>query len=311
MDSLSNVTTERFRECMHDSLSYVHIWISGAIIAFAIYCVNVIVTLGYLRMLSIQLAKKKKRSRRRWILTVYVVVAFILGTIAITGSIKGTMDILSRNCDGNLKLEQYDDQQNSTNLTSVMMVTTCFMLSAWAADILTIWRFMAIYYDFRLVKWCIFILSMLLQMGSMAFGVLHLLNIDMTKFTSLINSNLIIFEVFTLFQNTMLITLIAGRLLFLCYRIRRVLGKSYGSEYIKLTSILVECHVLLGAGQVALLGASLGTSYGSSMYQVLGQIQVLAPIVPLYQVEQGRMCNLKTIAEITLKFKNDTKETSS
>ncbi|KAF8990077.1 hypothetical protein BDQ17DRAFT_393583 [Cyathus striatus] len=302
----SNVTAELFRECINDILSYVRIWISGTIIAFAIYCVNLIVALGYLRMLSTQLAKKRQLCRREWILSIYVVLAFISSTLAITGSIKGTADVLSKNCDGYLPLGHYEVQQASLTLTSVAMVTTCFMLTAWAVDIITICRFLAIYHDFGPVKWCIFIFSLLIQMGSMVFGVLHLLSIDMTRFTNLSNLNLIIFEVFALFQNMMLTTLIAGRLLLVCNRIRKVLGKQHGSEYINVTTMLVESQMLLGAGQVVLLGTGLGTSYGSTMYQVVGQLQVLASITPIYRVMQGRMCDLKTIAEITLKFNNDT-----
>ncbi|KAF8988131.1 hypothetical protein BDQ17DRAFT_525049 [Cyathus striatus] len=82
----SNGIAELFHECVNDILSYVRIWISGTMIAFAIYCINLIVALGYLRMLSTQLAKKRQLCRREWILSVYVVLAFISSTFAITSS---------------------------------------------------------------------------------------------------------------------------------------------------------------------------------------------------------------------------------
>ncbi|KAF8990157.1 hypothetical protein BDQ17DRAFT_1333655 [Cyathus striatus] len=94
------------------------------------------------------------------------------------------------------------------------------------------------------------------------------------------------------------------------HRIRKVLGTRHGSEYITITTMLVESQVLLGAGQVALL-ATLGIESNSStaMYQVVGQLQVLSPILLIYRVMQGKTYDLKKIAEITLKSNNETQET--
>ncbi|KAF9012054.1 hypothetical protein BDQ17DRAFT_1345326 [Cyathus striatus] len=144
----------------------------------------------------------------------------------------------------------------------------------------TIWRFLVIYHDLRLLKWSIFVFSILLEIGSMAFGVLQLFYDS--DHPSITNLYLIALEAFALFQNTLLTTLIVGRLLLVRSRIRKVLGRGYGNEYINVTTMLLESQVLVGAGQV------------------------LAPNFHIYRVAHGKRCDTKIIEEIsTLKFNHN------
>ncbi|KAF8995717.1 hypothetical protein BDQ17DRAFT_1365357, partial [Cyathus striatus] len=214
---------------------------------------------GYLYQVSTQLAKKKTLSRRERVLSIYVILAFIARFVS-------------------------DDGNEGLSTTNYMFAAG-FMLTAWTVDAIMIWRFLAIYHDFRILKWSILVFSSLLLMVSIATA---------------------------LFQNMLLTTFIVGRLLLARYRIQKVLGTRHGSEYINVTTMLVESQVLLGAGQVALLATIPISKYSTVMYQVVGQLQVLSPIILIYRVMQGKTCDSKTIAELgTLKFNNNTQKTQA
>ncbi|KAF8979199.1 hypothetical protein BDQ17DRAFT_1382037 [Cyathus striatus] len=307
MSSQSNINAEYIRICISDILTYARIYMYGAIFAFGIYCINVMVAVGYLYQVSTQLANKKILSRRERVLSIYVILAFIASTFSIAGGINQATGYLSSNCDLELGLvsEEVNGGLPASFFITNYMFAAGFMLTAWAVDAIMIWRFLAIYHDFRLVKWNILAFSSLLLMGSIAVGGLQAIDGTDT------NIYLLVLEATSLFQNMLLTTFIIGRLLLVRYRIRKVLGTRHGSEYINVTTMLVESQALLGAGQVALLATALN-KYGNIMYQVVGQLQVLSPIILIYRVMQGKTCDSKTIAELgTLKFNNDTQKTQA
>ncbi|KAF9000978.1 hypothetical protein BDQ17DRAFT_1426807 [Cyathus striatus] len=75
--------------------------------------------------------------------------------------------------------------------------------------------------------------------------------------------------------------------------------------------MLVESQALLGIGQLALLATILPlesptlTIYNTSnspssviMYQIVGQLQVLTPVLLIYRVMQGKIYDSKTVVEM-------------
>ncbi|KAF8993050.1 hypothetical protein BDQ17DRAFT_1431989 [Cyathus striatus] len=97
--------------------------------------------------------------------------------------------------------------------------------------------------------------------------------------------------------------------------------------------MVVESQSLLGIAQIVLLASLIRTGslsnegyitydiyaglfpldedygiykYGTAFYQITGQIQVLSPMILIYRVMQGKMCNSQMVAQITqLKFNSD------
>ncbi|KAF8975867.1 hypothetical protein BDQ17DRAFT_1385222 [Cyathus striatus] len=142
------------------------------------------------------------------------------------------------------------------------MYISSFTLTTWAVDMV------------MLLKWSIFVFSLLLEIGSTAFGVLQLFydSSDHPSFTT-----------FALFQNMLLTTLIVGRLLLARSRIR--------SEYINITTMLLESQVLVGAGQVGLLATGITPTEGlcTNIWTATGKI-VLAPNFHIYRVAHGKRC---------------------
>ncbi|KAF9004398.1 hypothetical protein BDQ17DRAFT_1424828 [Cyathus striatus] len=279
---------------------YVMPWIYGNIFAGVLYGAIVLIMIGYLRILAIHVKGKQPLSTQQQIISIYVVVAFFLSTLQFGGAfLATTKDVYKFGC-------------IHENIT-------------WTVDIIIMWRFFVIYHDLKHTKWSIFVCSSLVQAASIVTGIYTV--IIMSDSTGLTiaefarhNANiyLVVFEAVTLFQNIMLTTLIVGRLLLCRRRIRKVLGRCHGNEYTSIASMVVESQLLLGIAQVTMLVSLIQANaalfvYGPTFYQVTGQIQVLSPMVLIYRVMQGKMCNSKTIAQITrLKFNyNDVQEPKS
>ncbi|KAF9000974.1 hypothetical protein BDQ17DRAFT_1358931 [Cyathus striatus] len=275
----------------------------GAIFAFGVYCIDVIVVLRYLHLVSTHFAKKKPLKRREWILSIYVALAFILSTLCVAGSINQAAGDLD--C----------DSRSDSIIATGFMFAVGFMFSAWAVDVIMIWRFLAVYYDFRLSKWIILGFSLFLLVGSIAFGMLQII-----MFGMLPDIYLRVFEAFALSQNVLLTSLIVGRLLLFRFRIWMTLGTQHGSEYINVITMLVESQALLGVGQVALLATNSHLDLHSVVnnnvgdfpfsviiYQIVGQLQVLSPVLLIYRVMQGKTYDSKTVVEMgTLRFSDST-----
>ncbi|KAF8987920.1 hypothetical protein BDQ17DRAFT_1374554 [Cyathus striatus] len=112
-----------------------------------------------------------------------------------------------------------------------------FMITAWSADALLIWRYAAIYSDIKLAKWCVLSISIALQFAAVA-------------------------------------TLVMGQ------------------------AVLLAVGTTLGSGYVP-----------AAIYEIIGQLQVLAPISLIYRVMQGRACEPRTMAQITAPFHGDSAST--
>ncbi|KAF9012069.1 hypothetical protein BDQ17DRAFT_1420465 [Cyathus striatus] len=281
MSNYTEIYNSGYQDCLLGVTSimdlYVKPWIYGNIFAGMLYGAIVLIVIAYLRILVIHVKGKKLISAQERILSIYVAVAFVLSTLQIGGALQRTINgLYETNMDARIFTGRGSWLQN-----------VCYMLTAWAVDMIMMWRFLIIYHDLKRTKWSIFVFSSVIQTAS------------------------IVFEVVAMFQNIMLTTLIVGRLLLCRRRIRRVLGKCYGNEYTGVASMVVESQSLLGVAQVIMLVSLIETysniaTYGLTFYQVTGQIQVLSPMILIYRVMQGKMYNSETIAQIAqLRIKND------
>ncbi|KAF8994285.1 hypothetical protein BDQ17DRAFT_1528370, partial [Cyathus striatus] len=242
---------------------------------------------------TIQISGKTPLSKQQWILSLVVVVDFVLATLQIIGAIQRTMEFISFTCLSSLSSVQPNLLEN-----------ICFVLTAWAVDVVMIWRFLYIYHDLKRTKWSIFVFASLNQMVSFGLGSLtvFILATQRDDFTTLL-----VFEMMTLIQNLALTTLIVGRLLLFRRMMQKVLGRSYGNEYTGVATMLLESQALLGVGQVTLLVTlSLQSNYRMTFYHIVGQLQVLTPLMLIYRVAQGKVYNLNTITQLTqIRFNND------
>ncbi|KAF8980364.1 hypothetical protein BDQ17DRAFT_1380762, partial [Cyathus striatus] len=284
-----------FQTCNEMMLTIIGVaktWIYGNVIAGIIYGAIVLVGIAYFRIIAIQIIGKRMLSKQQWILSVYVMIAFILSTLQVTGSLQKTTELLSVTCSNAINV--YEISRPSGTWLEII----CFMLTSWLVDVIMMWRFLAVYHDFKWMKWSIFVFSSVLQITSIGLGIHSscvIAGLFQTTFL-LGNMNYVvaIFEILTLIQNMMLTTLIVGRLLLVRSQIQKAFGRSYGKEYISVATMLVESQAHLCISQVILLATSLMSDYikyGFTFFQIVGQLQVLAPMMLIYRVMQGKVYN--------------------
>ncbi|KAF8995689.1 hypothetical protein BDQ17DRAFT_1365332 [Cyathus striatus] len=313
-DGLNEGLNEGLQGCTELTRSFTGVygkpWIYGNISAGVLYGAILVIVIAYLRILVVHVKGEKPLSKQQWILSIYVAGTFVLSTLQISGAWQNTAEGLhSLGC---------SESNFAPFFGRSWLQNACYMLTAWTVDMIMMWRFFIIYHDLKRTKWSIFVLSSLIQTASVGIGIYSAIVMsDSTGlnrfglFTVDGDFYLVVFEAVTLFQNIMLTTLIVGRLLLCCHRIRKVLGRSYGNEYTSIASMVVESQLLLGIAQVLMLASLIETNagglmYSTAFYQVTGQIHVLSPMILIYRVMQGRMCNTQTIAQITqLRFNND------
>ncbi|KAF8997742.1 hypothetical protein BDQ17DRAFT_1428863 [Cyathus striatus] len=170
------------------------------------------------------------------------------------------------------------------------------------------WRFLCIYQDLIRVKWGILPFSIVLQIASIVIGSLGVQGLTVPAYFGATTYQVMIyFESVTLSHNLSMTCLIVGRLLISRYKIRKVLGSSYGQEYTSIAAMLVESQGILVIAQVVLIAfgrtviqeTGRATPQVTTVYPILAQLQVLAPVILIYRVMQGKACDTYTMAEIT------------
>ncbi|KAF8987867.1 hypothetical protein BDQ17DRAFT_1374605, partial [Cyathus striatus] len=284
-DGLNEGLNEGLQGCTELTRSFTGVygkpWIYGNISAGVLYGAILVIVIAYLRILVVHVKGEKPLSKQQWILSIYVAGTFVLSTLQISGAWQNTAEGLnSLGC---------SESNFAPFFGRSWLQNACYMLTAWTVDMIMVrnvfyWNRIGIY-------------SAIVMSDSMGLNRFGLFTVDGDFY-------LVVFEAVTLFQNIMLTTLIVGRLLY-------VLGRSYGNEYTSIASMVVESQLLLGIAQVLMLASLIETNagglmYSTAFYQVTGQIHVLSPMILIYRVMQGRMCNTQTIAQITqLRFNND------
>ncbi|KAF8997756.1 hypothetical protein BDQ17DRAFT_844976 [Cyathus striatus] len=141
----------------------------------------------------------------------------------------------------------------------------------------------------------------------------------------------IYFEALSLTHNLTMTCLIISRLLLYRRRIRKVLGRHHGREYLSIAAMLAESQGILVIAQTLIIGfGSIRSSTNDSaeivlddaevfssspsllrapsvIYPILAQLQVLAPVILIYRVMQGKVCDAQTFADVTktIRFANE------
>ncbi|KAF8995700.1 hypothetical protein BDQ17DRAFT_1330418 [Cyathus striatus] len=291
--SYSDIFDAGRQACTQDTSFYMDLyikpWIYGNIFGGMLYGAIVLISIAYIRILFVHIKRKKPLTTQQRILSTYVVVAFVLSTLQISGALQITNKYLYKfGCTTSV----VDKISGPTS----WLENVCFMISAWTVDVIMMWRFLIIYYDLKRTKWSIFVFSLLIQTASVGMGiytaiVMSYFIMGLDPFNG--NFYLVFFEAITLFHNIMLTTLIVGRLLLCRRRIQNVLGRCYGNEYISIASMVVESQSLLGIAQVTMLASLIQTNansveldpgfnkYGPTFFQVTGQVQTIAQITQL------------------------------
>ncbi|KAF9008312.1 hypothetical protein BDQ17DRAFT_1407068 [Cyathus striatus] len=241
-------------------------WVYGNIFSGIIYGANFVLFVAYVQLLRRQYPKVDVFTRPTWIQLLYSTLTFILCTLSIISALLKTVDVLTPEffsvCLIRDETEFVNAIPGGDGIT--IWANMCFLLVSWMADGLLIWRCLTIYQDVGRWKWLIASVSFLLQVGS--------------------------------------IVLIIARLFILRYRVRKALGTGFGCEYTNVAAMLTESQAmtLLAQSCMVTLIMYAGDNGGIfAAYQILAQIQALAPMLILYRVIQGKAWCRNTFAEAT------------
>ncbi|KAF8993860.1 hypothetical protein BDQ17DRAFT_1367781 [Cyathus striatus] len=270
-------------------------WIYGTIFAGIFYGAITILYVAYVQLMRKQYPKPDLFTRQAIVLLGYASFTFVLCTMTMVCILQKTATLL------NIAMCTRSGPDPVVVPGGVGTVgNVCFMLTSWAADALLIWRCIVMYHDLGKRKWLVVAFPMLLQVASIALGsyfcyVLSTTNDD-------IYVDMIYYESTTLALNAILTVLIVSRLMVLRHRVRQALGTNFGCEYTNIAAMLTESQAMTLVAQGVMLSfIHPGTSrhWALLVYEVLSQVQALAPMLILYRVIQGKAWSSNTFAQIT------------
>jgi hypothetical protein len=180
-----------------------------------------------------------------------------------------------------------------------------FVLANWFADALVVWRCMTIYRNCRYPIVVVMALPCLAYLGSFSMGVMWLVQISApasspwSTSSNSINFTLPYFWLSLALNITMTIAIVSRVLLFR-WRITRVLGPKYGSQYTSIAALLVESALIYSTfALLFLVPFALNHPLANTFLQMLSQVQIIAPLLIIYRVASGEAWSSDTAVHLT------------
>ncbi|KAF9000100.1 hypothetical protein BDQ17DRAFT_1360107, partial [Cyathus striatus] len=231
-----------------------------------------------------------ERSPKNLALISYVALMFFLATLILASN---TYNIFH----GVNSIAKY----NIVN-TLGRMGDVCYVLSNWGADALLIWRCMVIYKGCRFPRLVVTSVPTILFLASIGTGIAFLcfppgtgdiLLVGKTGDPETVQS---IHASVTLALNVAVTFMIISRLLLYRRRIVRVLGKEHGTPYTGIIAMIIESQVVVVVAGLLLVIEGSATVL---VYQLAAQVQILAPLLIIFRVAQGKAWSSGTYGQVT------------
>ncbi|PPQ78330.1 hypothetical protein CVT25_011701 [Psilocybe cyanescens] len=172
------------------------------------------------------------------------------------------------------------------------------ILATWCSYGLLIWRCTVLYQGISLPKRIVFLVFVsLLACVSLGFGFMGLLTMVPGVSGKWSGTNILtVFETVSFFVNGAISCLIIFRILYHQWRLRKVFGKGYGTEYTRIIVISIESSLmtLIWDGLIMILAFRLEGSSKTVedlsliILKLLLHFNIIAPILIIYRVAQGR-----------------------
>jgi len=278
------------------TLSAERSWLQGAIITAIAY--GVAVSLCFLSFHLLIREKNRLVFRRRLPLFFYITASFILGTLHMISVAAFTQMafIDDRNYPGGPDaFETYIYPIPVGDVGRVALV-----LSNWLSDALVVWRVKVIYQTCGVPMWIVMFFPCLLLAGSVALGIVFLIEVLTTNpySTNGINFTVPYFSL-SLGLNIILTIAIVLRLLRFRYYMVSVLGPYYGTWYTSTASMVIESAALSSAACISFLVLfGLENAVAKVFMQSLNQFQIIASLLIVFRVAQGKGWTEDTAMEV-------------
>ncbi|KIK77840.1 hypothetical protein PAXRUDRAFT_165600 [Paxillus rubicundulus Ve08.2h10] len=268
-------------------------WLAGAIITGAGY--GIVLALFWLSFRNLWgRIKIRDVSRRRNIcFLVYICVMAVLGSLFLASNSQFTQlaFINHRNFPGGPSA--YEQQMFSVGVDEIGNVS--FTLANWLADSLLVWRCLIISRDTVTFSYWIVpvVVPCLMQLTSYVLGVFFLIQISSPSSSPYFTSKGINWTLPYLFIsfaiNIVVSILITYRLLLHRRRTIQDLGPGHATESASLAAMIVESASLYSTFSLLfLIPFALKSPVSNAFLQVLGEAQLIAPLLIIYRESQGK-----------------------
>ncbi|KAF7328661.1 hypothetical protein MSAN_02467700 [Mycena sanguinolenta] len=221
----------------------------------------------------------RKTRRHNWELLLFIFILFALGNIGNATSIfyaqKTFID--DRNYPGGPGAYFFEQ---STQWVAVLC-NSVYIVNTWFQDGLLLYRFWTIYSP------------KLLYRGGTSPYVLDFAD-------SVCHCDPIPYWAISISMTVILTALIAGRLMFMRYRLKKLVGASSSMPYVTITAMLVESAAIYSInGIIFLVTYGLNDPTQNLWLPVLGQTQSIAPLLIILRVARGQAFTGATVDQLT------------
>lgn len=260
-------------------------WLQGAIVTGVLYGVVIVLAAMCWRSLWPRAQFHGTGYKKNRFLLGYVAFLFVVGTIYVAFNAQITQL-------GFIDNRLYPGGPSAyEEATSSAPLNTAFVASDWCADLLMIWRCTVVYKDSG-VYYVILGLGFLLFLGTLITGTLWLVIVS-TPAQSVSGwmsfSLLFPYLCFSLAINIFISLLTVMRLLYHRHRISKVLGLGHGALYASFASIIIESAAIYSTCSLLyLIPYTLNSPISYAFMQILGEAQVIAPLLIIYRIAVGK-----------------------
>ncbi|KAG0699117.1 hypothetical protein DFH29DRAFT_938111 [Suillus ampliporus] len=261
-------------------------WLQGAIATGVLYGVVIVLSVMCWRSLWPRRTRSHATAykRNRFFLC-YVAFLFVVGTVYVVFNAQITQM-------GFINNRLYPGGPGAyEEATSSAPLNTAFVVSDWCADILMIWRCTVVYRDTKIHR-IIIGLGSILFLGAVICGTLWLVIVSTPAQAAsgwMSFSLLFPYLCFSLAINIFISLLTVIRLLYHRHRISKVLGSGHGAIYASFAAMIIESAAIYSiCSLLYLIPYALNSPIAYAFMQLLGEAQVIAPLLIIYRVAEGK-----------------------
>ncbi|KAJ7849646.1 hypothetical protein B0H14DRAFT_2509788 [Mycena olivaceomarginata] len=239
----------------------------------------------------------RKSGRRNRELLIFVFILFALGNIGNATSFLFAQKSFIDDRDypggpGAYFVEQSTDW-------SAVVCNSVYIVNTWFQDGILLYRFWAIWsrnYYIVVVPALAFLTSMILS----AILIAELCQPGNSFWTAISMKLAIPYWAISISMTVILTALIAGRLLFMRYRLDKLVGARTSTPYVTITAMLVESAALYSInGLIFLVSYGVNSPSQNLWLPLLGQTQSIAPLLIILRVAQGQAWSGGTTDQLT------------
>ncbi|KAF8128607.1 hypothetical protein EV363DRAFT_1340098 [Boletus edulis] len=260
-------------------------WLYGAIVTAICYGVVVVLYAMCARSLWHRIRSREGILKKNWFFFIYVNFVFGLSTLYVAANSQITQM-------GFINHRDYPGGPGAYEInTASAPLNIAFVVSNWCADALMIWRCIVVYRDskFHLI---VTVFGCLMLLASVVTGSLWVITVSTPAQAAngwMSFSLLFPYLSVSLAINIFICILTVLRLLYHRACISKVLGSGYGVLYASFATMIVESAAVYSiCSLLYLVPYAINSPLANAFLQILGEAQVIAPLLIIYRVSEGK-----------------------